>query len=293
MSYSTATTYLEHATTTQAITYTVPSTCPVSDEPQPDPVLAQPDHALSSSTFFPPQSTGFVLSRIIEDGYTLELRWVGFSNQSGNSGEGGGHRFQELDQQGTLPPVRFAFPSRLVPAPYFALAEESGALQVYALTEAGFLYSLAFTAETLFYSTSLGEEQWSEEYELGSLVPRLPVLMHGVAERRVIVACADGYNSSFEIDAGQSLSSSTRAAPQQLSVLYQNRSQRCRNRAAISPLVFRSIPPPFVFKSEPLVLQLFLLLPFHFLPFPTPFPRLFLARRPHSLRFRSHSRPET
>lgn len=214
-SFTTATTFLEHASALDFLTYTVPTASPASTEPEPIPALAQPDHALASSTFFPPDSStaGFILSRIIEDGYTLELRWISFIHGEAGDGRGaagGTSRFAELDQQATLPPVRFVFPARLVPSPFFQLVGETGALQVLALTEAGYLYALTFAGTNLFYSPALAEEKWSDEYEIVALETRMPVLLQGVDDSRVIVGCEDGYIVSAEIEEGGGASFSSR-----------------------------------------------------------------------------------
>ncbi|GAA5902615.1 hypothetical protein JCM5296_000723 [Sporobolomyces johnsonii] len=211
--YSTATAFLEHATTTDDYLYEVPSSAPLPKF-TPPPLLAQADHALSSSTFFPPYAgtDGFVLARIVGDAYELELRWVAFSRRGGVQAvepaamdeDSSASPFADLDAHpGTLRPVRFTFPARLVPNPSFAILESTGQLQVYCLTEAGYLYVLSFPLESLFYTPTLANEPWSEEFRVVSLEGRTPVLVQGVDEGRVVVGCADGFAVGIEIVEGE------------------------------------------------------------------------------------------
>ncbi|GAA6005692.1 hypothetical protein JCM10207_005297 [Rhodosporidiobolus poonsookiae] len=214
--YTTATAFLEQCSTQDIVSYPVP-THSTPDDDAPPPVLAQPDdHALVSTSFFPQtgrKATGFVLARTVEDAYALELRWVSFSlssdgqppqdgmdqDQNGDGASSEPNPFAELDAHpGTLPPVRFVFPARLVPTPSFTLAGEGAdrRLEVYAVTDAGYLYVLSFPLDSLFYGADLASDdapEWSEEFRLESVEGRLPVLMQGVEDGRVIVACEDGH----------------------------------------------------------------------------------------------------
>lgn len=206
--YSTATAFLEHASTADDFHYEVPSSAPLPKSAPPS-LLAQADHALSSSTFFPPyaRTDGFVLARIVEDAYQLELRWVAFSRRSQHQAveqamdeDSSTSPFADLDAHpGTLPPVRFIFPARLVPNPSFAILESTSQLQVYCLTKEGYLYVLSFPLESLFYQPTLANEPWSEEFRIESLAGRTPVLMQGVDEGRLVVGCADGFTVGLEI----------------------------------------------------------------------------------------------
>ncbi|GAA5962589.1 hypothetical protein JCM21900_000955 [Sporobolomyces salmonicolor] len=206
--YSTATAFLEHASTADDFHYEVPSSAPLPKSAPPS-LLAQADHALSSSTFFPPyaRTDGFVLARIVEDAYQLELRWVAFSRRGQHQAveqamdeDPSASPFADLDAHpGTLPPVRFIFPARLVPNPSFAILESTSQLQVYCLTEEGYLYVLSFPLESLFYQPTLANEPWSEEFRIESLAGRTPVLMQGVDEGRIVVGCADGFTVGLEI----------------------------------------------------------------------------------------------
>lgn len=194
--YTTATAYLRDH---YALENIVPTSTPSVDESELPTLLAQDTHAVSSSTFFPPSTNGFVLSRVIEDAHTLELQWVSFSKGSNAvpGADADSKLFAELDEeQATLPPVRFVFPSRLVPNPSFIISATEGdtrELHVYALTEAGYLYVLRFAEPRLFYSLPEEDDEWCEEHTVPSLEARTPIMMHGVAEGRVTVACSDGF----------------------------------------------------------------------------------------------------
>ncbi|GAA5977403.1 hypothetical protein JCM11641_000087 [Rhodosporidiobolus odoratus] len=214
--YTTSTAFLEQVSAPDILTYTVPTTSRI-DDTAPPPQLAQPDdHAIASQTFFPSTkaTTGFVLARVVEDGFALELRWVAFSRKpsAGTANDGMDddasspppqeldNLFSDLDAHpGTLPPVRLIFPSPLVPSPSFALSPSSPTshLEVYAVTEAGYLYVLSFPLESLFYGPELGVQEdsadWSDEFRLESLEGRSPVLVKGVEDGRVVVGCADGF----------------------------------------------------------------------------------------------------
>ena len=215
--YTTATAFLEHCSTLDLVSYPVPTSAPV-DETAPPPALAQADHALYSSTWLPraqdgaQQSAGFVLARIVEDAYALELRWVAFSRGGTTTNSSSSSPFADLDAHpGTLPPVRFVFPSRLVPSPAFVVSTSTSTsspsdsrLQLACVTEAGYLYTLSFPLATLFYDDKhLAGDEWCEEFKVDSLEGRVPVLVHGVDEGRVIIGCEDGFAVSVEIAQGE------------------------------------------------------------------------------------------
>lgn len=189
MHFGTSRAFLEHVATEDTVLLTVPSTTPAKDGLGDDDMaqLDQAEHALSSAILFVPGEDGFVLSRVIDDGFTLELRWLGATT----GGRG-------LDER-AVPPARFAFPARLVPHPALALAP-SGDLHVTALTVQGALYALWFRPPALFTAHQLQHEQWSAEFLLDGLAGRTPVLLHGVDEHNVIVACADGYALAVQVD---------------------------------------------------------------------------------------------
>lgn len=210
--FTTASVLLELCSTVDTLSYSVPTGSPLSDLPQPEPVLAQQDHALHSLSFFPPPNSlrpgnehGFVLARIIEDGYTLELRWIAFTTGQGHGagGAGGGGKGKgkaELDGPPALPPVRFVFPARLVPDPTLSIRTgDEPSLEVLALTEAGYLYALSFPADSLFYDPALQNEQWSEEFSIDALQHRVPVLVHAVDEGRLVIGSSDGHVLSVEV----------------------------------------------------------------------------------------------
>ncbi|GAA5940387.1 uncharacterized protein JCM15063_002619 [Sporobolomyces koalae] len=201
MRFRTATAFLEHASTLDVLTHTVPTALPIEHE-APPPILNQSDHALYSQTYFPSSSSaaGFILSRIIEDGFTLELRWV-------NSHLAPDSQF-ELDQHPqTLAPVRFTFPARLVPTPAFNWIDNDdnddddreSRLEILAVTEAGNLYALTFAQPSLFYQLDPDAHTWSEEFPVQHLEHRTPVLTHGREEGSLVIAAADGSNVVVEI----------------------------------------------------------------------------------------------
>lgn len=207
--FTTATAFLDDHEAQEVF---VPTNTPVDDTPEPPAALAQEGHALATSTFFPPDSNGFILSRIVENGYTLELQWLSFTKGSSHWMQDDEERegpFAELDNEpATLPPVRFVFPARLVPSPAFVVTvgdDGQRELQVYAVTEKGYLYALRFAQPRLFY-TLAEDAEWCEEFKIASLEGKLPVLVHGVDEARVLVASADGFAASVGIAEGASRS---------------------------------------------------------------------------------------
>lgn len=194
-SWTTATAFL--TSNDEIITYTIETASPAIDQSFiSPPALAQNDHSISSTTFFPRQSNGFISARVIEDGYVLELKWVTLLRGSMAPGRQNVEEsyFVELDNSKMdLPPVRFIFPSRIISTPFICSGEESTSVQVRMVTEEGYLYALKFTETTLFYA-DLGEHgEWSEEYKVISLEGRTPVLLHGVSEGSVVIACLDGF----------------------------------------------------------------------------------------------------
>ncbi|GAA5990570.1 hypothetical protein JCM5350_001037, partial [Sporobolomyces pararoseus] len=116
----------------------------------------------------------------------------------------------------TLAPVRFTFPSRLIPDPSFNIVstfseeeeeqeedvEEEEVLQVSTVSEAGYYYSLNFPLDTLFYSLQQGtENDWSQEFKVEGLQNKVPVLMKGVPQQpgSLVIACKDGTNLLVEL----------------------------------------------------------------------------------------------
>ncbi|KAM0756678.1 hypothetical protein T439DRAFT_309129 [Meredithblackwellia eburnea MCA 4105] len=206
---TTASCFLEHASTAEFITYSVPSNAPDFNDYDDTrtPILAQDEHALSAETFFPPASSklakndknGFILARIIEDGFTLELRWLSLVHCTQSS------LLEGFDASATLPPVRFVFPSRLVPSPTFSILNldqhhNQQSLQVYAVTEQGYLYALTFSGDRAFYASEMMEEGgWCEEFKVEGLQGRTPVLVKGVDEGRVVVATKEGTAVGVEV----------------------------------------------------------------------------------------------
>lgn len=196
-----------NAPPTELLAHPIPTASPVSQSPERSPILAQRDHALYSSTFFPPSSAGFVTARVVGDGYVLELRWVNFITDARTRSRSDEGEFAELDQQHSLPPVHFVFPAPLLPTPTFYLTAEG--LQVLVATEEAYFYSLVFTTSALFYSPTLAEEDYSVEYKLPTLDGHNPVLLHAVEQGKVVIACADGFLLSVEIEDSAFLPPST------------------------------------------------------------------------------------
>lgn len=190
----------------ELLAHPIPTASPVSQAALTTPTLAQRDHALYSSTFFPPGSAGFITARVVGDGYVLELRWVNYTTDELTRSRSDEREFAELDQQHSLPPVHFVFPARILPTPTFYLTEEG--LQVLAATEEAYFYSLLFTTSTLFYSPDLPEQDYSTEYKLPTLDGHSPILMHAVEPGKVVISCADGFLLAVEIE-----DSTSRASP--------------------------------------------------------------------------------
>lgn len=209
--FTTSTSYLIDQ---DAIEVVIPTSTPASE--QYDSLgghLAQESHAHSSTTFFPPgaSTTGFIISRVIEDRYTLELRWTSFIKGPSpglmRASMQDGAPFTELDdERATLSPVRFIFPARIVPDPAFIVhTTDTGAkeLHLYVVTEAGHFYVLRFDQARLFYALDhASDNEWCEEIKVTSLDGRSPVLVHGVDEGRVIVACSDGFAVALTLAEG-------------------------------------------------------------------------------------------
>jgi hypothetical protein len=201
--YTLASAYWEHATHAELISYKVPTTQPFDQLALVDDIdhLAQPEHAISSSTAFPPSSSnasGFIVSRLIANRSTLELSWVQLSRASSTSQSS----FLKLDQSPTLPPVRFEFPNKLIHQPVIIFGDDSPSLDVFALSVTGQLYHLTFSGESLFYAEEL--THWSQEYTVEGLDGKVPVLLESIDSSRVIVGCEDGTAFAVEVVGGKS-----------------------------------------------------------------------------------------
>ncbi len=196
--YTLASAYWEHATHADLISYQVPTDHPLDQQDLNDHLdhLAQSDHAISSSTSFPPSTSnasGFIVSRLIGNRSTLELSWVQLSRASSTSHS----TFSKLDQSPTLPPVRFEFPNKLIHQPVVIFGDDNASLFVYALSVTGQLYQLTFTRESLFYADELTD--WSQELTVEALNGKVPVLLEVVEWNKVIVGCEDGTAFALEV----------------------------------------------------------------------------------------------
>ncbi|KAK4699982.1 hypothetical protein P7C70_g6268, partial [Phenoliferia sp. Uapishka_3] len=200
-SFNTATAFLELCTTQGFVEHTVPTETLASDTPERPPFLAQSDdHALHSTTFFNPNDrSSFVLSRIIDDGYALELSNVSYTAGPSSSATATSSAKGHQQRTRTLPPVRFSFPSRLIPNPAFSILD-NGDLQVHALTDEGYLYVLWFSGQTWFNEPALEDEVWSAEFKVEGLEGKVPVGLWAVDERRVVVAAEDGSAFVVQVD---------------------------------------------------------------------------------------------
>lgn len=180
--------WLEHCSTSEFVTYTVPTASISAELPQAESITVQEEHASWSDTFLPPYalSKGFLLARIVESGRTLELRWLNTTHEASTAS------FADLDASNNLMPVRFVFPAKIVPGVTMSLLEDERRLQVCALTEEGYLHVLTFNSPHFFYATNLEDTDWSEEIIVGGLEGKRPTLVHGIDSSRIVVACSDG-----------------------------------------------------------------------------------------------------
>lgn len=209
--FTTSISYLIDHEATEVIIPTISD----QDEHQSTPVstlLAQECHAHSSSVYFPPGTAGFIQNRVIEDGYTLELRWTstikGPAPNSRVSMQDNAPFTQLDDQHSTLAPVRFIFPARIAPHPAFIISTNdngSKELHLYVVTVAGYLYVLKFDQPSLFYALDrddLQDSDWCEEIKVASLDGKSPILMDCVDEGRVTVACSDSFAVALTLAEG-------------------------------------------------------------------------------------------
>ncbi|KAI8452611.1 nucleoporin Nup120/160-domain-containing protein [Phakopsora pachyrhizi] len=198
------------------IEYQVPSTSATQDDSNPTLRLAsssatsntiQPSHASQSVTCFPSAScNGFIKASVINDGFTLELRWLSSvkvpattleldQDQNGENQNSESQDldscFSSLDQNGCHPPVQFHFTEKITPSPYLTVDELENSLVILVLTDAYVLYRLKFTAPHLFYS-EMFEEDWASDYEVEAIFNRHVILCHGIDSNNLILSCSDG-----------------------------------------------------------------------------------------------------
>ncbi|KAG0149461.1 hypothetical protein CROQUDRAFT_39766 [Cronartium quercuum f. sp. fusiforme G11] len=163
----------------------------------------QPIHASQSVTHFLSTShQGFVKASVLNDGYSLELRWLSANKLSPSSDdqeeedededeEGDGQSRSTLDRSGSHPPVQFRFPDKIIPTPYLATNPDDGTLIILVLTQAAVLYRLKFTEPHLFYA-ELFEEDWATDIEVEAIVNRLVILYHGIDANNLVISSSDG-----------------------------------------------------------------------------------------------------
>ncbi|KAK4054756.1 hypothetical protein OIV83_000680 [Microbotryomycetes sp. JL201] len=208
----------------------VPTRFPVPEQQAPRVAYAS-SHASTSSLAFPDglATRGFVLARTVDDGFSVQLEWTGFAASTQTTSA----RQTPLDAldaatvsaaslaRPSPAPVKFEFPSRVVPSPMLLFVDQADQgstfeLQLYAVTDAGVLYVLRFTGEHMFYDelADSDDQTWCEEYKINHFAHSagVPALAHVVQEARIIVASSDGHTGSLiETELKQASSFSVRS----------------------------------------------------------------------------------
>lgn len=105
------------------------------------------DHAIYSTSITTPE-TGTVVLRVIHSGLIIELASI----------------------SGPVPPVRFVFPSPVLPAPSVFLFEKSE-LRLLAVTENGSLHRISIPLHNANLWQSEIEEIWQREYSIRNFGP--------------------------------------------------------------------------------------------------------------------------
>lgn len=204
--FTTATTFLDHLRPPfeAVVEYEVPTSAQ-STEPtylSSQNSILQSSHASQSICHFPPTtSRGFIKASVVNDGYSLELRWLGWSKCSSDhptdqldeedTEEDQDSSLTALDKGGCHTPVQFRFPDKIIPTPYLATDIVDGTLIILVLTDAGILYRLKFTVPLLFYA-ELFEEDWSTDIEIEAIANRMVILYHGIDANNLVIASSDG-----------------------------------------------------------------------------------------------------
>lgn len=195
----TSTAFLAHCTL-PPVEYTVPSAAPPSS-----PVPFSPSSSVQSTWSPSPASPGFILSRLVNENRTLELRWVVLDSQSATRAEE--DPFDALTSaRRTLPPVHIHFPEPLAPSPpSFHYQKHDGSVLVYVLSSSQApptLYTLTLPPKSLFYSPQLVQLDWIDELALAGqgLESKEMRSLWGVDEGRLVVATEDGFNLLLELD---------------------------------------------------------------------------------------------
>jgi hypothetical protein len=150
------------------VAHAVPTSLPARNPPAQD----LDNHALDSAVCF--VDDGFILARTVENGITLELRYL-----------------LATGQRDTLrPPVAFIFPDVLVRGIAIVDNPQNGTLEILVLVESGYLFRLWFPRSAAFYGELAPD--YSHEYKVHALQGKKPVLLRAVDAQNAIVGCSDG-----------------------------------------------------------------------------------------------------
>ena len=167
-----------------------------------------PSHAVHASA---DPATGLLL-RVINNGRTLELSSVGLSSSKGK---------QSSSTIVLARPVRFIFPSALLPTPTVFASPATGYIHLLALTESGHLHRLSFPASVgsstgggpssgrgqrspTSWEAVLDRADWADEYTVHALqTGRETTVFHAADEQTVLVGTADGTMVRLDRDQGQ------------------------------------------------------------------------------------------
>ncbi|KAA1130822.1 hypothetical protein PGTUg99_023877 [Puccinia graminis f. sp. tritici] len=168
----------------------------------------QANHASQSNCFFPPTPTdGWIKTTVINNGFTLELRWINPTKTNNQN-----NPLQPLDNSPSHQPIHFHFHHKIIPSPFITIStnesselaldqEEEGedqdqeqqekVLIILILTDNYTLYRLKFSYPQLFYS-ELFEEDWLTDYEVEEIINRQVILTHGIDSNNLIISSSDG-----------------------------------------------------------------------------------------------------
>ncbi|WAR60694.1 hypothetical protein PtB15_9B633 [Puccinia triticina] len=204
MSLTTTTSYLDSLRPRfeAAIEYQIPTSNNTSRLTTDTNSTLQANHASQSNCCFPPSPTsGWIKTTVINDGLTLELRWISPTRKSPE--ENSTNPLEPLDASPSHQPIHFHFHHRIIPSPFITIAQnddehpgepdeaEEQILVILILTENYTLYRLKFSYPKLFYS-ELFEEDWLTEYEVEEIVNRQLILTHGIDANNLIISSSDG-----------------------------------------------------------------------------------------------------
>lgn len=166
-----------------------------------------PSHALHASA---DAQTG-LLVRVINNGLTVELSSIA-PTKKGKAAS---------SVVALARPVRFIFPSALLPSPTVFASPATRYIHILALTESGYLHRLSFPASTgsaasggpsgargsrstSSWEAVLDSGDWADEYNVQALQHgRTTTVFHAADEQTVIVGTADGTMVRLDRDQGQ------------------------------------------------------------------------------------------